>query len=192
MTEQIFPTPASDATNPSATNRGDTSPSGQTNSSTQHGGTLEANSVVPATPTDGHFDSPADSIEEPAKVMRLGAMLRQLLSEIRADPLDEMSRQRLREIYETSVQELGSAVSGGLQEELERLTLPLADDKPPTRDELRVAKAQLVGWLEGLVQGIQAAIFAQQVSAQKQLANMRTQLPPSRSPRTPPNTGTYL
>ena len=184
MNEQIFPTEVAQQGDMEGEARGGTQ------GGIQDGGSvLETPSVIAAAPPDSRVEN---SIEEPAKVMRLGAMLRQLLAEIRSDPLDELSRQRLREIYETSVQELGSALSGDLQEELESLIPPLADDKVPTRDELRVAKAQLVGWLEGLVQGIQAAIFAQQMSAQKQLANMRSQLPPSRTPRTPPNTGTYL
>lgn len=138
-------------------------------------------------------ESQDDTIEQPAKVMRLGGMLRQLLAEIRSDPLDEMSRNRLREIYEASVNELSASVSEDLQDELERLTSPFTDETPPTRDELRVAKAQLVGWLEGLIQGIQAALFAQQVAAQNQLANMRAPLPPgSRHRELPEPPGTYL
>ena len=138
-------------------------------------------------------ESQDDTIEQPAKVMRLGGMLRQLLAEIRADPLDEMSRSRLREIYEASVNELSASVSEDLQDELERLTSPFTDETPPTRDELRVAKAQLVGWLEGLIQGIQATLFAQQVAAQNQLANMRAPLPPgSRHRELPEPPGTYL
>lgn len=138
-------------------------------------------------------ESQDDTIEQPAKVMRLGGMLRQLLAEIRADPLDELSRSRLREIYEASVKELSASVSEDLQDELERLTSPFTDETPPTRDELRVAKAQLVGWLEGLIQGIQAALFAQQVAAQNQLANMRAPLPPgSRDRELPEPPGTYL
>lgn len=138
-------------------------------------------------------ESQDDTIEQPAKVMRLGGMLRQLLAEIRADPLDELSRSRLREIYEASVNELSASVSEDLQDELERLTSPFTDETPPTRDELRVAKAQLVGWLEGLIQGIQATLFAQQVAAQNQLANMRAPLPPgSRDRELPEPPGTYL
>ena len=138
-------------------------------------------------------ESQDDTIEQPAKVMRLGGMLRQLLAEIRADPLDELSRSRLREIYEASVAELSASVSEDLQDELERLTSPFIDETPPTRDELRVAKAQLVGWLEGLIQGIQATLFAQQVAAQNQLANMRAPLPPGSQHRELPEPpGTYL
>lgn len=128
--------------------------------------------------TDGS-DRPQESIEQPAKVMRVGAMLRQLLEELREASLDERSRDRLRDIYETSIRELGSALSPDLRDELGRITLPFAEDETPSESELRVAEAQLVGWLEGLIQGIQATLFAQQMAAQQQLANMR-QLPPGR------------
>ncbi len=137
-----------------------------------------------------------DAIEQPAKVMRVGAMLRGLLQEVREAPLDERSRDRLREIYEISLQELGSAVSADLREELERLAQPFPDSEVPTEAELRIAKAQLVGWMEGLIQGIQATLYAQQVLARKQLADMRGQLPPFRgAPGQPPEEdrpGTYL
>jgi hypothetical protein len=122
-------------------------------------------------------EEPTESIEQPAKVMRVGAMMRQLLEELREASLDEPSRDRLRSIYETSIAELSSAVSPDLRDELDRLTLPFAGDETPSGAELRVAEAQLVGWLEGLVQGIQATLFAQQMAAQQQLANMRQQLP---------------
>ena len=134
-----------------------------------------------------------EAIEQPAKVMRVGTMMKQLLDEVRQASLDESSRDRLREIYATSIDELGSALSPDLREELDRLILPFPDDHPPSQAELQVAKAQLVGWLEGLIQGIQAALFAQQVSAQQQLANIRAELPPTTQP---PDTnrvpGTYL
>lgn len=121
-------------------------------------------------------------IEEPAKVMRVGSMMRQLLEELRGVELDEGSRDRLRDIYEISVKELGSALSPDLGEELNRITLPFHEDDVPSESELRVAKAQLVGWLEGLIQGIQATLFAQQMAAQQQLANMRGQLGPGGAP----------
>lgn len=113
-------------------------------------------------------------IEQPAKVMRVGSMLRQLLDELKEVTLDEGSRDRMREIYDTSVQELGSALSPDLSDELNRITLPFGNDEIPSEAELRVAQAQLVGWLEGLIQGIQATLFAQQMAAQQQLANMRS------------------
>ena len=134
-----------------------------------------------------------EAIEQPAKVMRVGTMMKQLLDEVRQASLDESSRDRLREIYATSIEELGSALSPDLREELDRLILPFPEDHPPSQAELQVAKAQLVGWLEGLIQGIQAALFAQQVSAQQQLANIRAELPPGamRPPVEQPP-GTYL
>jgi hypothetical protein len=135
-------------------------------------------------PPDGEEpdDEPGESIEQPAKVMRMGAMMRQLLEELREAELDNPSRERLRDIYETSVRELGSALSPDLRDELGRLALPFSDDEIPSDAELRVAEAQLVGWLEGLVQGIQATLFAQQMAAQQQLQNMRGQLPPGQMP----------
>ncbi len=139
--------------------------------------------LEPASAEDGEAaEEPHESIEQPAKVMRVGAMLRQLLEELREASLDEQSRDRLRDIYETSVVELGSALSPDLRAELGRLALPFTDDDVPSKAEIRVAKAQLVGWLEGLIQGIQATLFAQQMAAQQQLANMRSGLPPGRPP----------
>jgi hypothetical protein len=126
-------------------------------------------------PTEG------TSIEEPAKVMRIGAMIRQLLEEVKSAELDEASRERLRDIYDTSVSELASSLSDDLQEELSRLALPFGVGDIPSDAELRVAQAQLVGWLEGLFHGIQAALFAQQMQARQQLQQMRT-LPPGSVP----------
>ncbi len=129
---------------------------------------------------DGTEPRAEEYIEQPAKVMRVGTMMKSLLDEVRTATLDEASRDRLRDIYETSVNELGSALSPDLRAELGRLALPFSDDPadPPTTAEIRVAHAQLVGWLEGLIQGIQATLFAQQMAAQQQLANMRGQLGP--------------
>jgi hypothetical protein len=125
-----------------------------------------------------------ESIESPAKVMRVGTMMKQLLDEVRSATLDEASRDRLRDIYETSVRELGSALSPDLQQELGRLALPFTDDDaPPSSSEIQIAQAQLVGWLEGLIQGIQATLFAQQMQAQQQLANMRGQIGPGGPPQ---------
>src|SRR5690606_14566404 len=108
---------------------------------------------------------------------------KQLLDEVRSATLDEASRDRLRDIYETSVNELGSALSPDLREELGRLALPFNDDtNAPSSAELQIAQAQLVGWLEGLIQGIQATLFAQQMAAQQQLANMRGQIGPGGRP----------
>ena len=121
-------------------------------------------------------------IEQPAKVMRVGTMLKQLLDEVRSATLDEASRDRLRDIYETSVHELGSALSPDLRDELGRLALPFSDDAPSDA-ELRIAQAQLVGWLEGLFHGIQTALVAQQMAAQAQLTGMRRALPPGVHPQ---------
>lgn len=120
---------------------------------------------------------PTASVAEPAKVMRVGSMIRQLLDEVRATSLDTPSRERLREIYDRSVVELGSALSDDLREELERLVFPFHPDEVPTEVELRMAQAQLVGWLEGLFHGIQATLFAQQMAARQQLERMRHELP---------------
>lgn len=121
----------------------------------------------------------ADMVEQPAKVMRIGTMIKQLLEEVRAAPLDDASRIRLKEIHKSSVRELEQGLAPELREELERLTLPFTDDTAPTDAELRIAQAQLVGWLEGLFHGIQTALFAQQMAARAQLEQMRQgALPP--------------
>jgi hypothetical protein len=122
-------------------------------------------------------DSEGDAVTSPAKVMRIGSMVKALLEEVRAAPLDEPSRERLAEIYERSIVELSEALSPDLQEELKSLALPFHDGVVPSESEIRVAKAQLVGWLEGLFHGIQATLFAQQLAARQQLEQMR-QLPP--------------
>jgi Protein of unknown function (DUF2587) len=121
-----------------------------------------------------------DLVEQPAKVMRIGSMIRQLLDEVKAAPLDEASRNRLQEIHRASIKELEAGLAPELVEELERLSLPFTDEGTPSESELRIAQAQLVGWLEGLFHGIQTAIYAQQVAARAQLEQMR-QLPPGAS-----------
>ena len=121
-------------------------------------------------------DDVDETVDHPAKVMRIGAMMKQLLEELRSMELDAPSRDRLRDIYDTSVSELGAALSPDLREELGRLALPFSAAETPTAAELQIAKAQLVGWLEGLVQGMQAMLFAQQMAAQQQLQSMRGQL----------------
>ena len=123
-------------------------------------------------------DQPNEAVEQPAKVMRIGSMIKLLLEEVRQSELDEQSRDRLREIYETSISELSGALSPDLRDELGRLAHPFADTATPSEAELRVAKAQLVGWLEGLFHGIQATLFAQQMAARQQLDEMRRRLPP--------------
>lgn len=120
-----------------------------------------------------------DLVEQPAKVMRIGTMIKQLLEEVRAAPLDDASRTRLREIHATSIRELEDGLAPELREELERLALPFSEDTVPSDAELRIAQAQLVGWLEGLFHGIQTALFAQQMAARAQLEHMRQgALPP--------------
>ncbi|MFC7305866.1 bacterial proteasome activator family protein [Streptomyces monticola] len=119
-----------------------------------------------------------EMVEQPAKVMRIGSMIKQLLEEVRAAPLDEASRVRLKEIHASSVKELEDGLAPELVEELERLSLPFTDEGTPSDAELRIAQAQLVGWLEGLFHGIQTTLFAQQMAARAQLEQMRRALPP--------------
>jgi hypothetical protein len=127
--------------------------------------------VVPSGPagTGEEGAETTESVEQPAKVMRIGSMVKQLLDEVRAASLDEASRTRMREIYEQSVRELADALSPDLAAELDRMTLPFDDESVPSEAELRVAQAQLVGWLEGLFHGIQATLLAQQMAARSQL-----------------------
>jgi hypothetical protein len=143
----------------------------------------------------------SDMVEQPAKVMRIGTMIKQLLEEVRAAPLDEASRNRLRDIHRSSIDELEQGLAPELREELERLTLPFGEDTTPSDAELRIAQAQLVGWLEGLFHGIQTALFAQQMAARVQLEQMRRgALPPGSKPGEHPEqhhhlgrgTGQYL
>lgn len=119
-----------------------------------------------------------EMVEQPAKVMRIGSMIRQLLEEVRAAPLDEKSRVRLREIHQSSIKELEDGLAPELAQELDRISLPFTENETPSEAELRVAQAQLVGWLEGLFHGIQTTLFAQQMAARAQLEQMRRALPP--------------
>lgn len=138
-----------------------------------------------------------ESVTEPAKVMRIGSMVKQLLEEVRNSQLDVGSRERLAEIYERSVVELANALSPDLQQELRMLALPFSDGVP-SEGELRIAQAQLVGWLEGLFHGIQATLFAQQMAARQQYEQLRQINPggPNQAPQNDPNSGglpgTYL
>jgi hypothetical protein len=135
--------------------------------------------LMAAAQDDSDDRSITDLVEQPAKVMRIGTMIKQLLEEVRAAPLDA-SRNRLREIHATSIRELEDGLAPELREELDRLTLPFTEGTVPSDGELRIAQAQLVGWLEGLFHGIQTALFAQQMAARAQLEQMREQrgLPP--------------
>lgn len=130
-------------------------------------------------PNADQEEGAAAAIGEPAKVMRIGTMIKQLLEEVRAAPLDEASRVRLKEIHAKSIKELEAGLAPELRDELERLSLPFTDDSVPSESELRIAQAQLVGWLEGVFHGLQTALFAQQMAARMQLEQMRRgQLPP--------------
>jgi len=130
----------------------------------------------------GDERSITDLVEQPAKVMRIGSMIRQLLDEVKAAPLDEASRNRLKEIHQASIKELETGLAPELVEELERLTLPFTEDATPSEGELRIAQAQLVGWLEGLFHGIQTAIYAQQMAARAQFEQIRRALPQGMGP----------
>lgn len=148
--------------------------------------------------SDGDGGGLGGMVEQPAKVMRIGTMIKQLLEEVRAAPLDEASRARLREIHENSIKELEDGLAPELRDELGRLSLPFTEDATPSDAELRIAQAQLVGWLEGLFHGIQTALFAQQMAARAQLEQMRRGLPPGATPGQPGEnpmgrgTGQYL
>ncbi|WP_255640275.1 bacterial proteasome activator family protein [Glycomyces sp. TRM65418] len=123
---------------------------------------------------DRYESDPTKLVPEPAKVMRVGSMIKQLLEEVRAAELDDKGRQRLRDIHARSIAELESGLAPELRDELERLSLPFGADEIPSEAELRIAQAQLVGWLEGLFHGIQAALVAQQMAARLQLDQMRS------------------
>lgn len=167
------------------------------NAGNSNAGNVPSSEVIDGRPFPGQqmgeAESPEQELEnviEPAKVMRIGSMVKQLLEEVRGTPLDERSRERLAEIYERSIVEISSALSPDLAQELYELALPFREGEVPSEGELRVAKAQLVGWLEGLFHGIQATLFAQQFAARQQLEQMR-QIPQNMSgPDQVP--GTYI
>jgi hypothetical protein len=147
-------------------------------------GRIPDGSGDPTGPADVAEDGAAiaEMVEQPAKVMRIGTMIKQLLDEVRQAPLDEAGRARLRDIYDRSIKELEDGLAPELVEELDRLSLPFGDNSIPSEAELRIAQAQLVGWLEGLFHGIQTALFAQQMAARAQLEQMRRQALPSGFP----------
>ena len=142
--------------------------------------------------------SVTELVEQPAKVMRIGSMIRQLLEEVKAAPLDEASRNRLRDIHAASIRELEDGLAPELREELERITLPFSEGETPSDAELRVAQAQLVGWLEGVFHGIQTAIYAQQMAARAQFEQIRRRALPGghsasgQQPEFRPGGGQYL
>ena len=144
---------------------------------------VDPDGTVPSE-SDDERRTVTDMVEQPAKVMRIGNMIRQLLEEVKAAPLDEASRNRLREIHTASIKELEDGLAPELVEELDKLSLPFGE-ATPSDAELRIAQAQLVGWLEGLFQGIQTAIYAQQMAARAQLEQMRRALPGGPGPGLP-------
>jgi len=153
--------------------------------------------VEPEAPAADKQAKKQAQVSEPAKVMRIGTMIKQLLEEVRTTDLDEPGRDRLRDIYELSIKELHEALAPELQSELKRLALPFSSDDVPSEAELRIAQAQLVGWLEGLFHGIQATLFAQQAAARQQIELMQeSQVLPTRarpnSPEGGPVSGVYL
>jgi Protein of unknown function (DUF2587) len=159
-----------------------------------NGRSAEDAQVVIVGPEDDASDAAVrDLVNQPAKVMRIGNMIRQLLEEVRSAPLDEAGRARLKEIHAASVKELESGLSPELVDELERITLPFSESEIPSESELRIAQAQLVGWLEGLFHGIQTALVAQQMAAHAQLEQMRRALPQGTAPEGHgPASGMYL
>ena len=129
--------------------------------------------LIPGASAETPEEMPSDLIEQPAKVLRIGSMVKQLLDEVKSAPLDEASRRRLRDIHRQAIKELESGLAPELVEELERLSLPFMDNEIPSEAELRISQAQLVGWLEGLFHGIQTALFAQQMAARAQFEEMK-------------------
>jgi hypothetical protein len=140
---------------------------------------------------EGEAVVPRESVSEPAKVLRIGSMVKTLLDEVRQAPLDEKSRTRLREIYEQSIHDLSEGLSPDLVAELDRMALPF-DDDAPSESELRIAQAQLVGWLEGLFHGIQATLMSQQMAARSQLEEIRQRGLPPGGESSNPRPGAYL
>jgi len=160
-----------------------------------------ASEVAPGVQSADEQRSVTELVDQPAKVMRIGSMIKQLLEEVRSSDLDEKSRVRLREIHTRSIKELEEGLAPELVEELDRISLPFTETEVPSEAELRVAQAQLVGWLEGLFHGIQTALFAQQMATRAQLEEMaRRALPPGSAPSADSpggapgshNTGQYL
>ena len=110
-------------------------------------------------------------VTEPSKLIRIASMTKAMLEEVRASGMDDLGRQRLLAVYHRSIDELRDVLSDDLKDELDSIFVPL-ESETPTEPEIRVAQAQLVGWLEGLFHGIQASLWSQQMSAQAQLEQM--------------------
>jgi len=183
--------PTDAATSPSdAVPATDSASSPETEPEVAHGELVaHGDQPVPVPGDAAADDERREAVEEPAKVMRIGSMIKQLLEEVRTAELDAPARDRLKEVYDTSIHELGTALSPDLRDELERVTIAFGDGADPSDAELRVAQAQLVGWLEGLFHGIQATLFAQQMAARNQLEDMRRQLGPGDPGMAPGPTG---
>ncbi|MPZ89189.1 MAG: DUF2587 domain-containing protein [Nitriliruptorales bacterium] len=149
-----------------------------------------ADNVEVVTGQQQEQDGRQSQIEEPGKLLRIAVMLREMQEEARRAPTDQGGRERLRRVHDQAVAQLCEALSGDLREELNTLALPF-DDEEPSESEILIAQAQLIGWLEGLFQGIQAAIVNQQMQARQQLEQMRQrQLPGGRIvPGQPGQTG---
>ncbi len=158
--------------------------------------TQDASGTGPGAEASGNGPTPlAEMVSQPDKVMRIGTMIKQLLEEVRAAPLDERSRSRLRDIHASSIRELADGLAPELRDELTRISLPLSEDEIPSDSELRIAQAQLVGWLEGLFHGLQAALMAQQMAARSQLEQMRGRAlpgPMQHDPQAAGSGGPYL
>lgn len=137
---------------------------------------VTADSLVPEVVEGDGAAAAAEQVTRPTKLIRIATMVRTMLDEVRRAPLDDEGRRALREIHERAVGELENVLSPDLRDELETMVLPFSSDTP-TESELRIAQAQLVGWLEGLFHGIQATLFTQQAMAQQQIEEMRTQRP---------------
>lgn len=151
--------------------------------------------AVPVEPELSDDGKPAaETITEPAKLLRIASMVRELLEETRQASLDEGGRKRLADIYHRAIEELADSVSADLKAEIEELAPPL--DGVPSEAEIRVAQAQLVGWLEGLFHGIQAAMFAQQMTARQQFEEVRRRgllaQNPQQDQQGPASRGQYL
>ena len=153
------------------------------------GEVISPDEVQPSGELSEASDGERPEVESPAKIIRIGAMVKQLLDEVRTTSLDDAARGQLRRIYESSLDELKSGLSPELGEELDSLSFDFSSEEPPSEAELRMAQAQLVGWLEGLFHGIQATLVAQQMAARQQLDGMRGQLPGGPSPSPGPGPG---
>ena len=136
----------------------------------------------PVDETTGEEDD-SETIESPAKIIRIGEMVKSLLEELRVTTLDEAARDHSRDLFENSVEELKASLPKDLREELTRLTKGFDADTVPSESQLRIAHGQLVGWLQGLFHGIQATLMAQQMQARQQLEGLRGELPQHSGPQ---------